>query len=68
MLNNVHLVTADENTEKFLKARFIGRSDKSCQHEALHMYAKTAPTVLKNQTVQNNLSSEVYSVEANDKI
>ena len=32
------------------------------------MYAKTAPTALKNQTVQNNLPSEVYSVEANDKI
>ena len=32
------------------------------------MYAKTAPTALKNQTVQNNLPSEVYSIEANGKI
>ena len=33
----------------------------------MNMYTESAPTVLRNQTVLNNLPDEVYSVEANEK-
>ena len=53
VLNKVCLSTVSENIEKLLKARFINQSDKNYPHDALHMYAENAPTVLRNQTVLN---------------
>lgn len=50
-----------------MKARFIDQSDKLYPHDAMNMYTESAPTVLRNQTVLNNLPDEVYSVEANEK-
>ena len=67
VLSSIHYGTADENTE-LLKARFIDQSDKNYPYDALYMYAKNAPTILKYQIVLNNLPGGIYSTEANNKI
>ena len=53
---------------KLLKARIIDQSDKNYSHDASLMYTENAPTVSRSQTVLNNLTGEVYSIEVNDKI
>ena len=39
---------------------------KNYPHDALHMYEESAPTVLRSESVLNNLPGEVYSIEADD--
>ena len=39
LCKSVRLGTVDENTDKLLKARFIGQSDKNYPHDALHYNA-----------------------------
>ena len=48
--------------------RFIHESDEKYPTSALHMHAENEPTVLKNQTVLNDLPGEVCSIEAINKI
>ena len=67
VLNSVHLRAVNENTEKPLKGRFIDQSEKYYPHDAIHMHAESAPTVLRNPTVLNSFPDEVYSIEANEK-
>ena len=43
-------------------------ADEKYPKSALHMHAKNETTVLKNQTVLNDLWGEVCSKEAIDKI
>ena len=50
-----------------LKARFIDQSNKNYSHDALHIYAKTTPIVLRNQNVLDNLPGEVYLIESSSK-
>ena len=59
MLSITRLGIFDENTEKLLKAKLIDQPDKDCLHDTLHMYAKNAPIVLRNQSVLINIPGEV---------
>ena len=67
VLNNIRLSIVDGNTDKLSNAKVIDQSDQNYP-DTLHMYAENVPTVLINQTVLNNLPSEVYSTESNGKI
>ena len=51
-----------------LEARFIHESDENYPKHALHMYAQNEPTIKRNYVVLNELLSELYTIEANDKI
>ena len=68
VLNNILPGTADENTEKLSKSRFRDESEKSYPYDELHMYPENARKVLRKQTVLNDLTGKVYSIEANKKI
>ena len=68
MLNNILPGTADENTEKLSKSRFRDESEKSHPYDELHMYPENARKVLRKQTVLNDLTGKIYSIEANKKI
>ena len=54
--------------EKLLKVRFIYKYDDNYPKEALHIFAENEHAVRRNEAVINDLTGELYTVVANDKI
>ena len=48
-----------DDVEKLLKATFIHESDENYPKDALHMYAENEPATKRNESVLNNLFSEL---------
>ena len=68
LLNKVWVGNIDDDVEKLLKVRFIYEYDDNYPEEALHMFAENESAIKRNEAVLNDLSCEVYTVLANDKI
>ena len=68
MLNKVRVDNIDDDVENLVKARFIYESDGNYPKYALHMYGENEPAMKKNKVVLNDLPSELYAIEANEKI
>ena len=68
LLIKVRVGNIDDEVEKLLKARFIDESDENYPVDVLHMYTENKPAVKRNEAVLNNLPSELYTIEADDKI
>ena len=55
--------------EQLLKARFVCDSDENYYPKnALNMYAENEPAIGRNEAVLNSVPSEVYIIEADNKI
>ena len=67
LFNKVRNDNIDNNVEYLLKARFEHESSE-IYPKAMHMYAVNEPAMKRNQAVLNDLPSELYTIEANDKI
>ena len=68
LLIKVRVGNIDDEVEKLLKARFIDESDENYPVDVLHMYTENKPAMKRNEAVLNNLPSELYTIEADDKI
>ena len=68
LLNKVRVGNIDDDVKNLLKARFIRESDENYREDALHMYAENEPAIKRNEAVLNEFPSELYIIEANDKI
>ena len=68
MLNKVQIGNINDDIENLLKPRFIRESDKNYPKVPWHMYAENKPVMKRNEAVLNELSDELYIIEANDKI
>ena len=68
LLNKVRVGNIDDDVKNLLKARFIRESDENYREDALHMYAENEPAIKRNEAVLNEFPSELYIMEANDKI
>ena len=68
LLNSIPIGEVEEEVENLLRSRFIHESYEKYPNSVLHTHAENEPTMLKNQTVLNDLPGEVYSIEAADKI
>ena len=55
LLNNIPIGEVEEEAESLLRGRFLHEADEKYPKSALHMHAKNEPTVLKNQTVLNDV-------------
>ena len=67
LLNKVPIGNIDDDVKKFFKAR-LRESDENYPKDALHMFAENDPAMKRNVAVPNELSGELYIIEANDKI
>ena len=67
LLNKVPIGNIDDDVKKFFKAR-LRESDENYPKDALHMFAENDPALKRNVAVPNELSGELYIIEANDKI
>ena len=61
-------VTLDEDVEKLLKVRFIHESDKNYSKNDLQMHVENELAIKKNYAVLNGLLSQVYTIEADNKV
>ena len=68
MLNKVRVGNIDDDIEKLLKVRFTHESDENYPKDALHMYEENKHAVKRNDAFLNDLPSELYTIEAHDKI
>ena len=67
MLNKVPIGNIDDDVKNLLKAR-LRESDENYPKDALHMFAENDPAMKRNVAVPNELSGELYIIEANNKI
>ena len=67
LLNKVPIGNIDDDVKNFFKAR-LRESDENYPKDALHMFAENDPALKRNVAVPNELSGELYIIEANDKI
>ena len=68
MLNKFWFGTIDDDVENSRKAIFIRESDENHQKDTLHIYTENEPAMERNEAVLNDLPSELYTIESNDKI
>ena len=65
----VRIGNVDDDVEQLLKARFVCDSDENYYPKnALNMYAENEPAIGRNEAVLNSVPSEVYIIEADNKI
>ena len=67
-LTKFESVTLDEDVEKLLRVRFIHESDKNYSKNGLQMHVENELAIKKNYTVLNGLLSQVYTLEADNKV
>ena len=68
LLNKVRVGNINADVEKLFKARFIHESDDTYAKYALYMNAEKDPAMKRNDAALNDLSIELYTIEADDKI
>ena len=68
MLNNVRVVDIDDHVEHLLRARLTRESDENYPKDALHKYIEKEPAMERNEAILNYLPSDLYTIDANDKI
>ena len=68
LLNKVQVGVIDDDVDNLFKARFTHDYDENYLSDALHMYAENEPALKRNEAVLNDLPSELYIIEAKDKI
>ena len=68
LLNKVRVGNINADVEKLLKARFIHESDETYAKYALYKNAEKDPAMKRNDAALNDLSTELYTIEVDDKI
>ena len=68
LLNNVRTATLNDQNEKLLKSRFAQNNEVDYPTDVLHIFAENSPADEHNCVMLNEISSDLYSIKANNEI